>query len=305
MNKIIIAGGTGFLGQLLIEHFKKKYEVVVLTRGSIKADNSIRYVLWDGKNQGTWATELEGALAVINLSGKSVNCRYNNRNKKKILTSRLNSTGAIGRAIEKCVTPPKKWINAASATIYRHAEDREMNEFTGELGTGFSVKVCKAWEWCFNQFELPDTKKVLFRTAMVLGKNGGVFPVFKRLVKFGLGGKMGDGNQYISWIAAEDFIRSIEWAIKNEKAEGTYNCCAPNPITNESFMYLMRDYLKIPFRFGLPAARWMLEIGTWVMRTETELILKSRRVVPAKLVNEGFEFEYPFVAGILKQYIEK
>jgi len=290
-KKLILAGGSGFLGQIIIDHFyDTATELVVLTRGAKKTKNNIRYLNWDGKTIGDWAVELDGADVLINLTGKSVDCRYNDKNKKEIISSRINAAKVLAEAISKCKTAPVLWMNAASATIYRHSEDKAMDDYSTEYGEGFSVDVCKQWEAAFNEANVPNTRKVILRISMVLGKNGGVWPVLSKLVKYGLGGKMGDGKQYISWIHEEDFLTVILWFIENEKAKGAYNLAALNPISNKAFMKLMRQKYKMPF--GMPAASWMLEIGAFFLGTETELILKSRRVISKRLPDEGFQFKY-------------
>ncbi|MFL5764871.1 MAG: TIGR01777 family oxidoreductase [Bacteroidia bacterium] len=300
MNKLILAGGTGFLGNAIIGRFRDKCsDIVVFSRGKERTDNNVRYLNWDGKTLGKWAEEISGADVVINLTGKSVDCRYNEKNKAEIISSRIDSTKILGEAIRKASVPPGLWMNAASATIYRNAEDRPMDEFTGEIGSGFSVGVCLAWEKAFNEIDLPGTRKIALRISMVMGKGGGVFPVMSKLVKNGLGGKMATGNQYVSWIHEEDILNALEWFVVNEHAEGVYNIASPDPVPNKKFMALMRKYLHRSF--GLPAAKWMLEIGAFFIGTETELILKSRRVVPARLLKEGFQFRYPDADSAIKQ----
>ncbi|MBX2844247.1 MAG: TIGR01777 family oxidoreductase [Flammeovirgaceae bacterium] len=290
-NKIIIPGGSGFLGQVLIKYFLGKgMEVVVLSRKPGMVNGNLKYVFWDGENLGDWAKELEGAKAVVNLAGRSVDCRYNEKNKKAIYDSRLNSTAVLGKVIANCKKPPEVWINAASATIYRHAEDRPMDEETGEIGTGFSVDVCKKWEALFNEIEVPGTRKVLMRLAMVFGKAGGVMVPFKNLVKFGLGGQQGKGTQYMSWLHENDFAEIISWMIQNESAIGIYNCSSPNPIPNKEFMNAFR--LAFDQKIGVPATEWMVKFGVFLMRTEAELILKSRRVVPTRLLKDGYKFQF-------------
>lgn len=299
INKLILAGGTGFLGQAIIDRFKKQNtEIIVFTRGANRKVGNTRYIQWDGKTFGEWTKELEGADVLINLTGKSVDCRYNEKNKAEIISSRVDATKILGEAINKTIHPPKVWLNAASATIYRHAEDRAMDEFTGGIGEGFSVEVCQIWEKTFNEISNPKTRKIAMRISMVIGKGGGVLPVLTKLVKAGLGGKMGNGKQFISWIHEEDFLNAMEHLIQDEKASGAYNFAAPNPIPNKEFMRLMRKQLNI--KIGLPAMEWMLEIGAFFIKTETELILKSRRVVPTRLLKEGFVFKYPTVEETLK-----
>ena len=299
INKLILAGGTGFLGQAIVDRYSKKgTEIIVLTRGTTKVVNKVRYVHWDGKTKGEWTKELDGADVLINLTGKSVDCRYNEKNKAEIISSRVNATKILGETINETAHPPKVWLNAASATIYRNAEDRAMDEFDGEVGEGFSVGVCQVWEKAFNEIQNPQTRKVIMRISMVMGKGGGVLPVMTKLVKARLGGKMGNGKQFISWIHEEDFLDAMEHLIQHETSSGPYNFAAPNPLPNKEFMQLMRKQLNVGI--GLPAAEWMLEVGAFFIGTETELILKSRRVVPTKLKNEGFVFKYPTVEQALK-----
>lgn len=299
INKLILGGGTGFLGQAIINRFSKEgTQIIVFTRGPKRIEKNVSYLNWDGKAMGEWAKELEGADVVINLTGKSVDCRYNEKNKAEIISSRVNATKILGEAIAKATNPPGVWLNCASATIYGYSEDKFMDEFTGDIGTGFSVEVCKRWEQSFNEAHVPKTRKVALRISMVMGKAGGVLPVMSKLVKARLGGKMGTGKQFVSWIHEEDFLNSIVWLIENEKTDGAYNLAAPNPIPNKQFMQLMRKELNVTI--GLPATKWMLEIGAFFIGTETELILKSRKVIPTKLVNEGFVFKYPTLELALK-----
>ncbi len=291
MKKIVIAGGSGFLGQELARHFKNEYdEIVILSRNKNKVEGKVKYIRWDAKTVGYWCKELEGAEAVINLCGKSVDCRYTEKNKKEILSSRLDSTKVIGHAISKCIDPPKLWLNGASATIYRKSFDTPMNETTGEIGSGFSVEVCKAWEKTFNEFSLPKTRKINLRISLVFGTTGGVLPTLLSLVKKGLGGTMGSGKQQVSWIHVNDFCRMMSWAIENKDANGIYNIVAPQTVTNKKLMHLLRK--KAGVVIGLPATAWLLEIGAFFIRTETELILKSRYVAPERLLKEGFRFKY-------------
>lgn len=296
-HKIILAGGTGFIGQVLIDYWRNApVEVVVLSRRPYAPHGRVRYVVWDGEAPGEWIGELDGADVLINLAGKSVDCRYTERNKQLIIDSRINSTNVLGEAIRRATTPPRLWINSASATIYRHAPDRQMDEATGDIENGlpahqFSVEVCKAWEQSFWAADVPDTvRKVALRMAIVLGREGGVWPVLKRLVRFGLGGTMGKGDQFMSWLHERDLSRMIDFIIENDLIAGTYNGSAPNPIRNRDFMALLRRTLGV--RIGLSAAEWMLEIGAVFLRTETELVLKSRNVIPRKLLDRGFQFDF-------------
>ena len=291
------------MGRPLATHFAEQgCEVVVFSREARGGNGAIRCVPWDGETLGPWAAEFEGAAAVINLSGRSVNCRYNAANRKAIYDSRLNSTRIVGAAIARCVNPPPVWINAASATIYRHAEDRPMDEATGEIGAGFSVDVCQKWERTLAEASTPHTRKVALRSAIVFAAGaGGVMDVLLRLTRLGLGGTMGNGRQYVSWVQGEDFCRSVQWIMEHSELEGPVNCAAPNPIRNRELMALLRKVLGVPV--GLPATKWMLEIGAVFLRTETELILKSRWVLPGKLLASGFSFRYPEIEGAVRQIV--
>jgi len=291
--KIVIAGGSGYLGRNLANWLTARdHEVVVLTRGSRAGREAVRYILWDGETVRDWAAELDGADAVVNLAGRTVNCRYNATNRRDILESRLRSTGAIGQAIAQVSKPPAVWLNASSATIYRHALDRPIDERTGDIGHGFSVDVCQQWERELDDAVVTRTRRVALRSAMVFGPGeGGVFDAFRALVRRGLGGAMGNGEQYVSWIHAEDFCRAIQWLLNHDDLSGPVNLASPNPLPNREFMRILRESMGV--RFGLPAARWMLEIGAFFLRTETELLLKSRRVVPGRLLKSGFTFLYP------------
>lgn len=302
LNKLILAGGTGFLGQAIIDKFNNSgTQIIVLTRGPERQEKQITYLNWDGKTLGKWAEALDGANVLINLTGKSVDCRYTEKNKAEIISSRVDATRVLALAINKANHPPAVWLNCASATIYRYTEDKPMDELTGEIGSGFSVEVCKKWEASFAESLTPETKKIALRISMVLGKGGGVLPVLKKLVNVGLGGTMGSGNQYISWIHEEDFINVLMWLIENENAKGCYNLAAPQPVRNIDFMKTFRQILNK--KIGLPATKWMLEIGAFFLRTETELVLKSRRVVPTRLLSEGFTFQYPQMEKALKNLL--
>jgi uncharacterized protein (TIGR01777 family) len=291
MNKVILAGGSGYLGTLLAEYFSKRAkEVIVFSRGARKSIGTIRFVEWDAKNPGSWIAELENADLLINLTGKNVNCRYTEENKLEIYQSRILSTRVLGEAILNCETPPGVWINAGSATIYIDSHDQLMTESTGIIGNDFSMDVCKKWEAEFNRFDLPRTRKVIARISIVLGKGGGALPPMINLVRIGMGGPQGDGKQFMSWTHEKDICRAIEWFHKNENAKGVHNLTAPTPIPNIDFMKYMRNALHV--RWGLPLTRTVLELGAVLIRTETELVLKSRKVYPERLLNEGFVFEF-------------
>ncbi|MBZ4190302.1 TIGR01777 family oxidoreductase [Niabella beijingensis] len=290
-QKIIIAGGTGFIGQYLMKRFREAgYEVLLISRNSSR-------ITWTDAHK--IRTALEGAEALINLAGKSVDCRYTEVNKQIILGSRVQTTKQLQLAVDQCSTPPKLWINSSTATIYRHAEDRPMDETEGEIGTGFSVNVAKAWEQAFFEHPTPATRKVALRTAIVLGKGGGVMAPYTRLVKFGLGGSQGSGRQVFSWIHIEDVYQIIRFVMQQPSLEGVYNAAAPGPVFNQQFMQALRERIRPPVYFSSP--EWLLQLGAQLIGTETELVLKSRWVIPKKLQEAGFQFRYPTVNEALDE----
>ena len=297
--KIILAGGNGFLGNVLIKKLRDKNEIVLLTRGASKTNNGIRYVHWDAQSVGDWVSELDGADVLINLVGRSVDCRYNEKNKKEILESRTKSTQVLGEAILQCAQAPKLWLNSASATIYRHSTDKAMTEESTEFGEGFSVDVCKAWEKSFFDFKLNATRQVAMRITIVLGKDGGAVKPLLRLAKFGLGGAQAGGKQMFSWIHQDDFAAVVKFIVENDAIVGPVNMAAPNPLTNAALMKTMRKTVGMPI--GLPMPTFLLKFGALLIGTETELITKSRYVIPGKLQDAGFEFKYPSVDLALKE----
>ena len=314
-RKIILPGGSGFLGRTLAKHFASQGdEVVVLTRGQTGSSKTYRSVHWDAETIGDWAVELENADAVINLAGRTVNCRYTPKNRKQMMDSRVQSTLVLGEAMSKCTTPPPVWMNSSTATIYRHRYDAANTESDGLYGAtpeakdAYSLEVAHAWEDAFQQaysdFELTSTRGLILRTAMVFGSEpGGVYETLRRLTKFGLGGKMADGKQFVSWLHARDFCYIVEHLISNNNSSGIYNLTAPHPVTNSEMMQTLRSELNIPI--GLPAPRPLLEIGAFVMRTETELIVKSRRVEPERLLHEGYDFHFSRMAGAVRSLEEE
>lgn len=310
-RRIILAGGSGFLGGELAKHFTALgREVVILTRSPKPRPDQVREVAWDAKSLGDWARELEGATAVVNLTGRSVDCRYNATNRREIMDSRVNSTRVVGEAIAQCKNPPRVWLNSSTATLYTHTFGKPHDESSQDMDSAvdakdaFSVEVAQAWEQTLNEAKTPKTRKVALRTSMVLGLGrNSVFPVLRRLTKFGLGGRQGSGNQFVSWIHVEDFCRAIEWIIAHEDLTGPINQCAPNPLPNKEMMKTFREVCRMPI--GLPATEWMLEIGAFFLRTETELIFKSRRVVPGRLLASGFEFRFPTFREALMDLEEK
>ena len=301
MNKLIIVAGTGFLGQVLLNHFKNKFEeIVILTRGKSKTANGIKYVNWNAKTFSGWENELENATILINLAGKSVDCRYTKENKKEILLSRIESTKVLNKAILQCAKPPKHWLNSSTSTIYRFSLDKEMDEVDGEIGNDFSMNVAQSWEKSFFKTETPATLKTALRTSIVLGKNGGALIPLKTLAKMGFGGKQGKGNQLISWIHEADFARAIAFIIEKE-ITGVVNIVSPKPIENKNFMSLLRK--AVGRSFGIPISETLLKFGSVIIRTEPELVLKSRNVIPKRLQENGFQFEFDTLEKTLKDLI--
>jgi len=307
MKKIIITGASGFIGKTLLHTLANEYEhadIVAISRNSpANLPQNARFVAWDGLNPGTWMEEFENADAVINLAGRSVDCRYNEKNKRDIMESRKITTHLVGKAITACKNPPKTWLNAASATIYEHTEDAPNTEESTKIGHGFSVEVCKAWEEAFWSYKNQGIRQITMRTTIVLGKNGGVTIPLKTLTKLGMGGKMGSGEQWFSWMHEEDFCRAVVFFLNNEKCEGPYNMAAPNPIRNKDLHRLIRKVLRVPF--GIPQPTWLLKFGAMLIGTETELVLKSRYVISKRLPEEGFEYKFPTVEECLKDVFSK
>lgn len=296
--KVILPGGSGHVGTLLARAFHARGdEVVVLSRQPAAAPWKV--VPWDGVTAGAWTSEFDGADAVINLAGRSVNCRYGARNRRLILDSRVDSTRVIGEAIAR--SAPRVWLQMSTATIYAHRYDAPNDEATGLLGGEepdlpdtwrFSVDVAKAWELAALKAATPRTRKVLLRAAIVMSSGkGGPFHLLHTLVRSGLGGWAGDGLQYVSWIHGADFLAAIDWLIAHDEIDGPVNLASPNPLPNTEFMRALRRAAGVPF--GMPATKGMLEIGAFLLRTESELILKSRRVVPGRLLDGGFRFRFP------------
>jgi uncharacterized protein (TIGR01777 family) len=297
--KIVIPGGSGQVGAILARHFHAdKHEIVVLSRKPAAAP--WRVVAWDARTLGPWAAELDGADVVINLVGRSVNCRYTAANRREIKESRVLSTRAVGEAVAQAARPPRVWLQASTATIYSHRYDAPNDEHTGILGGAepdapdtwhFSIDVAKSWESAFDAAETPRTRKVAMRSAMIMSPDrGGVFDVLLGLVRRRLGGRVGDGRQFVSWVHDQDFIRAVEFLIAGGLS-GPVNIAAPEPVPNAEFMRVLREAWGV--RIGLPASRWMVELGAWALRTESELVLKSRRVVPARLTEAGLSFRFP------------
>lgn len=298
--RIVIPGGSGQLGQTLARYFQELgHHVTVLTRGPYTAP--WQTVHWDAAKPGPWTEHLEGADVCINLAGRSVNCRYHAANRESIYNSRIDTTRLLNHVILNLADPPKVWLNASTATIYRHALDRPMDEATGELGGNepgapekwnFSIRVAKDWEAAFFETPTPRTRKVALRSAIVMAPiAGNPFVIYSNLVRLGLGGAQGNGRQFLSWIHDQDFARAVEFLIARDDLSGIVNLAAPNPLPNREFMAALREAWDVPN--GVPAPAPLLEIAAFFHRTETELLLKSRRVIPTRLTDAGFGFQFP------------
>jgi uncharacterized protein (TIGR01777 family) len=310
--RIVIPGGSGQVGRVLARYFSQSgHHVIVLTRGPHTAE--WQTVHWDARTPGLWTQYLDGADVCINLAGRSVNCRYTPENRIEIYNSRIISTHLLGEVIGSLANPPRIWLNASTATIYRHALDRPMDENTGELGGNekgvpetwnFSIQVAKDWETTFFKADTPRTRKIAMRSAITFSPvPGNAFAVLSNLVRVGLGGTQGNGRQWVSWIHEEDFARAVEFLIAREDLEGPVNIASPNPEHNRDFMSILREAWEMPN--GLPAPRPILELAALVMRTETELVLKSRRVIPTRLLEAGFQFNFPNWPHAAEDLVEK
>jgi uncharacterized protein (TIGR01777 family) len=301
--KIVIPGGSGHLGTSLTRHLRERgHDVVVLTR-----DRNQPGVLWDGRTLGPWATLIDGADAVINLAGRSVNCRYTTEHRQEILRSRVDSTRVIGEAIAQAAQPPRVWLQASTATIYAHRYDAPNDDRTGVIGGNepdappdwrFSIDVARAWEQAVDDAHTPHTRKVKLRAAVVMTTApGGIFALLRRHIRLGFG-RFGDGRQKMSWIHERDFLRAIDFLLEREDLDGAVNVAAPNPVTNEEFTRELREAMGR--RLAIPSSGWILRFGAWAMRTEPELVLKSRYVVPRRLLEAGFTFEFPHWRGAVR-----
>jgi uncharacterized protein (TIGR01777 family) len=297
--RLVIPGGAGQVGTLIARAWHAQgHDVVVVSRRPVQAP--WRSVVWDGVGHGAWTGEIDGADVVINLAGRSVDCRYTAANRREILESRIVSTRLVGEAIARAARPPRAWLQASTATIYAHRLDAPNDEATGAIGGAepdappawrFSIEVAARWEAALAQAVVPATRKVALRSAMVMSPDrGGVFDALLRLVRWRLGGPAGSGRQFVSWVHDHDFLRAIAWLIDHPAVEGAVNIASPNPLPYAEFMRALRGAWGA--RIGLPATAWMVEVGTWLLRTESELVLKSRRVVPGRLIAAGFAFEH-------------
>ena len=306
MKTIVIFAANGFLGRYLCRHFtRQSKQVVAIARNQTGWSGDGMFLDWDGKTQGPWAFALEGAEAMINLAGSTVNCRYTPENRKRILNSRTDSTRTIGKAIAACRVPPKVWLNASTATWYRDARDRPQDDWLGEPGEGFSCEVARTWEDAFFSSQTPPaTRKAALRIGMVLANESGtVFNVLEKLTKRGLGGPMGDGGQRVSWIHMEDFLRGIDHVIADPFLDGAINLTAPDFPTNRELMQGFRKITRMPV--GFPAPELFLKIGARLMKTETELVLKSRWADPLRLRDSGFRWRFPEISGALPDLLTR
>lgn len=300
-KRIVIAGGSGFIGKAIAQYFLNKgYEVVVLTRGISQVKDEVNYQHWDGKTVGDWKRYLNGAGLLVNLTGKSVNCRYTEENKRLILSSRVDATKILGEVIAQAEHPPKLWVNASTATIYDYSLTKAMTEEDGDIGYDFSMSVAKAWEEAFFGSRTPQTRKVALRISLVLGKGEGVLPVLTKLAKVGLGGHHGNGKQKFAWIHIDDVLNIIDF-VEFGDLEGPVNCTTDTTINNKEFMQALRKSLKMPF--GIPTPKFAMELGAIIMGTESELILKSRFVKPKKLLDKGFEFQFTDIGKALNDLV--
>lgn len=310
--RIVLPGGSGQVGTVLARAFHQKgHSVVVLSRKPTRAP--WRVVAWDARSVGDWTAELDGADVVVNLAGRSVNCRYTAENRKAIMDSRVESTREVGAAIANVANPPPVWLQMSTATIYAHRFDAPNDEHSGIIGGTeddapstwrFSIDVAREWERAASESVTTDTRLVLMRTAMVMSPDpGGIFDTLLSLVRLGLGGSVAGGRQYVSWIHEADLVSAVEFLIAHEALSGAVNVAAPNPLPYAVFMRDLRKAWGAPI--GLPATAWMVKIGTWLMRTESELVLKSRRVVPGRLLDAGFEFRYPEWAEAARELCDR
>ncbi len=305
--RVVLLGGSGHVGSILQRALRAEgHDVVVIGRG----DGST--VHWDGRTLGPWATTIDGADVVVNLAGRSVDCRYDKTNLTEMLVSRVDSTRVLGEAIAAARRPPPVWLQMSTATIYAHAGPAN-DETHGVLGGNeagvpaywrYSVEIARAWERALAEADTPRTRKIALRTAMVMGnERGGVFDMLLRLTRLGLGGAIAGGGQYVSWIHAEDFARAVSFLIEHEELDGVFNLSAPEPLPQREFMAALRAAAHVPI--GLPASRWMVQAGAALMRTDPELVLKSRRVLPQRLEEAGFRFEHPRWSEACRDLLER
>ncbi|PYK72391.1 MAG: TIGR01777 family protein [Verrucomicrobia bacterium] len=288
---MILAGGSGFIGQSLSPFLiSKNYEVVVLTRGRSDHHGSIREAHWDGKTLGEWTQFVNGALGLVNLTGRSINTRHTPEHRREIIDSRVDSVRILGEAISRCAQPPKIFVQIAGVGVYGDKGERICDETTVP-GDDFVSEVCKKWEAAFDFVDSPNTRRVLLRLGVVLGRNGGFLQILSKLTRWFLGGHVGNGRQYVSWIHIADLSRMILQAIEQEQLTSVFNATAPNPVTNAELMRELRRALHRPW--SPPVPEFAARIGSWLMGTEASLALVSQRCVPKRFLENGFDFEFP------------
>ncbi|SDK15980.1 epimerase [Streptomyces indicus] len=294
--RVVIPGGTGQVGAMLRRALTSAgHEVVVLSR----RPHGPGEVAWDGRTAGPWTKEIDGSDAVVNLAGRSVSCRYTEANLREMMDSRIDSARVVGEAIAAAARPPRVWLQMSTATIYAHTFGTAHDEAQGVIGGGepevpdywaYSVEIARRWEQVQDEAPMPGTRKVALRAAMVMSPDrGGVFSVLSRMARLGIGGPVAGGRQYVSWIHEHDFVRAVEFLIAREDLDGPVNLASPGPLPQREFMRGLRQAWRVPV--GLPATKAMAEAGAWVLRSDTELLLKSRRVLPGRLLEAGFAFE--------------
>ncbi|WP_226668289.1 TIGR01777 family oxidoreductase [Metabacillus litoralis] len=300
-KKIVLAGGSGFLGEKLANYLvERNYKVVILTRNKKEMRNQVSYVEWDGQTLGNWVTEINGSYAIVNFTGKSVDCIYTSKNKEEILNSRIHSVEVLQKAILHSEQPPKVFIQAGSLAIYGNTK-KESDE-TAEHGKGFSVEVCQKWEKQFYEVDLPHTRKILYRIGFVLGEDGGALEPLKKLVSFHLGGTVGAGTQYISWLHIDDCNEMFLKAIEDNEYVGTFNATSPKAVTNKEFMTTLRQVMGKGW--GMPAPSPLVWFGAYfLLKTEPSLALTGRNCSPKKLMQKGFVFKYENLTLALKNTI--
>ena len=312
--KVVIPGGTGHIGTFLSRALAGHgHEVVVLSRRDQRPAAGIRGVCWDGRSAGPWMAEIDGCAAVINLAGRSVSCRYTPTNLRAMMDSRVESTRIVGAAIAAAGQPPRVWLQMSTATIYAHRFDAPNDEASGIIGGGevdvpgywaFSVEIAKAWEAAQQQASTPRTRRVALRTAMVMSPDrGGVFDVLLRMTRLGLGGPVAGGAQFVSWIHDQDLIRAICFLLSRGDLAGPVNLAAPNPLPHRDLMRGLRAAAGVPI--GLPATTWMAELGAFAIRSDTELLFKSRRVIPTRLLDAGFTFDHPYWPNAARELVQR
>ena len=305
--RIILAGGSGFLGTELTRHLlAQKHSVAILTRSPRLRTDGATETFWDAKSPGPWTSLVDGADVLVNLTGRPVNCRHTEANRALLMSSRVDSTRLLGEVIAGCVRPPRVWLNASSAAIYPSDTQQPVDEAAALaepvlVRAGFLGEVTRQWELALFGAPAPKTRKVALRITLVLGRNGGVFPVLRRLARFGLAGSLGGGMPYVSWIHLADFLRAVDWIMTRTTLDGPVNLAAPNPVRNSEQMRALRAACSMPI--GLPATDWMIRVGAFLLRTEPGLLLESSRVLPGRLLASGFEFQYPELSEALSDLL--